>query len=254
MRNQHTWKPSKYRISKGRLRASTDKSEVGSGSRLVVECIAAFYDKAIATHARGKLIDLGCGKAPLFIKYRDFVSDVTCVDWGNTIHKNENLDFQCDLSRELPFKDESYDTVILSDVLEHLPEPDLLWGELARIMKPGAHVLINTPYFYPLHEMPYDFYRYSCYALRRFAERHGFEVLELEALGGSPEVLADILGKHMQFVPLLGPPLAILIQALTLAVVRTPLGQRISRKSSERFPLAYGLVARKTPSGGAAPN
>ncbi len=251
MRNRSAWKPSKYRLHKGVLRAATDKHEVGSGSRLVVECIAAFYDKAIPAYARGQLIDLGCGKAPLFIKYRDYVNNVTCVDWGNTRHKNENLDFECDLTRELPFADETYDTVILSDVLEHLPEPELLWGELSRILKPGGHALINTPYFYPLHEIPYDFYRYSCYALRRFAENYGFKVVELRALGGSPEVLADILGKHIQFAPVFGPLIARFIQALTLALVHTRPGRTLSLKSSERFPLAYGLVARKPPSGGA---
>jgi SAM-dependent methyltransferase len=245
MKNESAWKPSKYRLLEGRLRASTDSREVGPGSRLVVECIASFYERAIPAHARGRLIDLGCGKAPLYIKYKECVDSVTCVDWGNTPHKNSNLDLECDLTQPLVFEDASFDTVILSDVLEHLPEPELLWSEINRILRPGGCLLMNVPYFYPLHEVPYDFYRYSCYALERFANRHGFDVLELDPIGGSPEIVIDIIAKHLQFAPLVGPGLAVLLQRTGRALLGTNWGRRVSRKSSERFPLGYSMVARK---------
>lgn len=167
------------------------------------------------------------------------------MDWANTIHKNENLDFECDLTGELPFGDGSFDTVILSDVLEHLPEPELLWGELARILTPGGRLLMNVPFFYLLHEIPFDFYRYSSYALQRFASAHGFNVLELRALGGSPEVITDIVAKHVQFIPWFGGPIARCMQAMTLGFTRTRFGQRLSTQTAERFPLGYAMVAEK---------
>lgn len=245
MRKPDTWKPSKYRLVKNSLRASNDPQEVRTGSRLLVEVIAEFYDRAIPSYVTGRLIDLGCGKAPLFLKYRDFAASVTCVDWSNTLHKNENLDVECDLSKRLPFETASFDTVILSDVLEHLPEPRLLWGELARIMAPGGRLLMNVPYFYPLHEVPFDFYRYSRFALERFARGNGFDIIELEPLGGSPEVLTDILAKHIQFIPIVGKLMARSIQALTLAFVRTTAGRRISKRSAEYYPLGYAMVAKR---------
>jgi len=69
MKNEQTWKPTKYRLIRGSLRASNSSSNVKAGSRLVVECIAKYYDKAIPANASGRLIDLGCGTAPLFLKY-----------------------------------------------------------------------------------------------------------------------------------------------------------------------------------------
>lgn len=245
MRNPDAWKPSKYRLAKNSLRASTNPKEVGTGSRLLVEIIAKFYDRAIPNYVTGRLIDLGCGKAPLFLKYRYFASSVTCVDWGNTLHKNENLDVECDLSKRLPFDNASFDTVILSDVLEHLPEPDSLWRELARILAPGGRLLMNVPYFYPLHEVPFDFYRYSRFALERFARESGFEIIELQPLGGSPEVFTDILAKHIQFIPIIGRLMARSIQALALAFVRTTLGRRLSTRSAEYYPFGYAMVAER---------
>lgn len=245
MRNEQTWKPTKYRLVRGVLRASTNTSNLKVGSRLVVECIAKFYDAAIPEYASGRLIDLGCGKAPLFFKYKQHVASVTCVDWGNTVHKNDHLDMECDLTQRLPFDDATFETIILSDVLEHIPEPALLWEEMSRILSPGGRILMNVPYFYPLHEIPYDYYRYSCYALRRFAENHGFEVLQLQATGGSPEILADIVAKHLQFMPLVGGFAARLIQTVTLLFIRTRVGQKLSSLTSERFPLGYSMVAQK---------
>lgn len=245
MKNELAWKPTKYQIIRGSLRSSTDPADVKPGSRLIVECIAKFYDYAIPRYASGRLIDLGCGKAPLYIKYKQYVSSVTCVDWGNTAHKNDHLDIECDLTQRLPLDDASFDTIILSDVLEHIPEPLLLWGEMARILSSGGRVLMNVPFYYPLHEIPYDYYRYSSYALRRFAESHGFEVLQLQAIGGSPEILADIVAKHLQFVPVIGGLAAKFIQWFVLYITRTTIGRKLSEKSSERFPLGYFMVVEK---------
>ena len=245
MRNEQAWKPTKYQLIRNSLRSSTDPAEVKPGSRLFVECLARFYDGAIPKYASGRLIDLGCGNAPLYVKYKQCVSSVTCVDWGNSAHKNEYVDVECDLTKKLPFDECSFDTIIMSSVLEHIPEPALLWAEIARILKPGGRILMDTPFYYPLHEIPYDYYRYSNYALRRFAESHGLEVLQLQAIGGSPEILADIVAKHLQFVPVVGGLVARFIQWFVLLITRTTVGRKLSEKSSERFPLGYFMVAQK---------
>ena len=62
-------------------------------------------------------MDLGCGKVPLYIAYRDLVSDIICVDWENTQHENEYLDLEYDITKVLPFVNEEFDTIILSDDL-----------------------------------------------------------------------------------------------------------------------------------------
>jgi hypothetical protein len=64
MQNQEKWSPGKYVIRNGRLRATRDKSKLKTASRLVTDLVAARYEKAIQTYARGDLIDLGCGAVP----------------------------------------------------------------------------------------------------------------------------------------------------------------------------------------------
>jgi len=245
MRNPDRWRPSKYLQRGRRLVASHDASEVGIGSRLTAGAVAACYADALPRYARGRLGDLGCGKVPLYGAYRGLVSETVCVDWANSPHASLHLDAEVDLGARLPFEDARFDTIILSDVLEHLPEPLLLWREMARLLAPGGHALINVPFLYGLHELPHDYYRYTEFALRRHAQLAGLELSELKTVGGSLHVLADIVAKQLAYLPLLGRPLAIGLQALVSALDRTRPGRVWAARSGERWPLGYFLVVRR---------
>lgn len=245
MKNRDKWRPSKYIYKKGRLVASRDTQEVGVASRLITDLVAGFYDDALKRHAHGNLLDLGCGKVPLYEAYKPYITENTCVDWHNTLHKNEYLDFECDLTQALPFADSEFDTIILSDVLEHIPQPENLCKELFRILAADGKLILNVPFYYWLHERPHDYYRYTEFALRRFVDGSGLTLVQLDRVGGSPEILADILAKHIQFFPILGPASAILIQNIAMLFVKTGLGRRASHKTSEVFPFGYFLIAKK---------
>jgi SAM-dependent methyltransferase len=197
MKNKENWKPTKYIWKKTILQASRDKNQVYIGSRLIADIIAEYYGKYLPTYARGKLLDLGCGYVPLFAVYSPYVSDTICVDWENTLHKNEHLDFTCDLNKNLPFGDNEFDTIILSDVLEHIQNPALLWKEIARILSPKGVLIMNVPFMYWVHERPYDYYRYTEFALKRFIEQENLELILLESVGGVLEVLGDICAKML---------------------------------------------------------
>jgi SAM-dependent methyltransferase len=245
MKNCDAWRPTKFVRKNGRLRASRDPKEVGVGSRMIADLIAERYDTSFKLHARGRLLDLGCGKVPFYDAYRQYVSENTCVDWANTVHKNDHLDFEVDLTKELPFADGEFDTIVLSDVLEHIPEPDLLCREMARVLASQGKLLMNVPFYYWLHEQPHDFYRYTEFALRRFMERSGMQVLQLQAIAGAPEIVVDVFAKNIVRVPVVGAPVAMLSQWIAATVARTSLGRRLSADTSSKFPLGYFLVAEK---------
>ncbi len=247
MKNSNEWMPSKYVYNnKGKLTASRNPKEVGQSSILITDIISSFYEKYLPLYAKGKLIDLGCGKAPLYCEYKKYVDDVICVDWENTHHKNQYLDYECDLTKTLPFNNNEFDTIILSDVLEHIPEPQNLWNELYRILSVDGIVLLNVPFFYWIHEAPHDYYRYTEFALRRFAEASGFTLLVLHPTGGTPEILADLLAKHFRHIPVIGNTLAITVQFMIIKLINTSLGNKISAKTAINFPLGYFCVAQKT--------
>jgi len=247
MKNRDKWNESKFVYNKkGKLIASRNPKEVSVSSRLGADLVANFYDRSLNKYAKGHLLDLGCGKVPLYNAYKKYISENTCIDWDNSFHKNIFLDMYCDLNTMLPLESNAYDTVILSDVLEHIKEPKALWKEINRIMICDGILFLNVPFFYWLHEEPHDYYRYTKYALLAMAEESGFEVIEFETLGGVPEILADILAKTTIRIPRIGKLLAVIIQKLTSIFIRMKIGKKISKVTSNQFPFGYAIIAKKT--------
>lgn len=245
MRNAESWSPTKYVPHRGRWRGSRDPAALGIGSRLHADRVVACYEAALPLFARGALLDLGCGTVPLHGLYARLVASSTCVDWAASPHSINHLDIEADLTRPLPLETSAFDTVILSDVLEHLPEPRALLAEVTRVLRPGGHLLLNVPFLYGLHELPHDYYRYTRFALTRLVGEAGLELLHLRAIGGSLHVLADLLAKHLVHLPLLGAPLAMVLQGAVGLLDRTGPGARLAERTAERFPAGYFLVARR---------
>ncbi len=250
MRNIDLWQPSKYIVSGGHLVCTNDPKQVGIGSRLVADAVARFYWRYAREHCRGRLLDLGCGFVPLYECYNTYVTEAICVDWPGTFHANNFIDCYADLASPLPFKSECFETIVLSDVLEHLPEPLLAWNEMARVLAPGGKVMLNVPFYYWLHEEPHDYYRYTRFSLERFAAKSGFDVLVLESVGGVPEVLADIISKYAVFFSGLGTRLPIALSSILRHLVRSSIGKRMSARTADRFPLGYFMIAQKRHPGG----
>ena len=241
MKNAQAWRATKFEQRGGRWRGARDPLELGVGSRLISDLVVSHYEERIPAHARGRLLDLGCGKVPLYGCYAAFVEEVTCVDWAD----GEHIDRICDLNEPLPFASDRFDTVILSDVLEHLPDPAAAWREIARVLAPGGKILMNVPFYYSVHAHPHDYYRYTNFALERFVRLSGLALIELNAVGGLLEVLVDLMAKAACKLPWVGPPVAAALQSAAFGFARTPLGKRVRRVSSRHFPLGYFMVAQR---------
>jgi len=211
----------------------------------MTDITASFYQRAIPQHARGKLADLGCGNVPFYQLYRPYVTDNICADWPNTRHQNQYLDIQCDLNKPLDFPDGLFDTIIISEVLEHISEPEIIWSEMARIIKPGGKILLSVPFFYKIHEAPFDFYRYTEFCLRNFASKNGLNVLELSVFGGLPEIFTDILAKKLMVLPLIGRACSRFVQWVCSVSLSTRAGKKLSLKTGKEFPLGYFMIVQK---------
>jgi len=257
MRNPETWQPTKYVIRGNQLCGSANRRHLGVASRLIAQIVADAYSKYIPAYCRGDLADIGCGFAPMYEFYRQHVSSVTTIDWAESLHANEHLDIITDLNTApIPgVADQSYDSIILSDVLEHIYHTQTLLGELHRILKPGGVLLMNVPFFYWIHESPHDYYRYTEFALKRHVEDAGFEVIEFERLGGQVACMIDIFSKWLYkhggrgILSKTRNKLYRFITALTQNTVCALRNIKPFRslllKNNEQFPLAYFLVARK---------
>lgn len=232
MRNETEWRPTKFVQGRAGWQASRDPSMVARSSRLAADRQSAAYARAVTQHARGNMLDLGCGDVPLYGAYREFVTSTTTADWKDGPH-SQHIDHYVDLSRDsLPFLNASFDTVVLTDVLEHLVFPDQLLAEMTRVLRPGGKLIIGVPFLYVVHEQPHDHHRYTEYRLRAFCEDHDLDVLECRPYGAGFDVLLDVASKLMA-----GSRLTRWASGLPAALWRRP-GVR-----PQTMPLGYLLVA-----------
>jgi len=131
--------------------------------------------KRAAAYAHGILIDIGCGHRPYESFFKDRVKKHFGADWPVSKEKARQ-DITCDASA-LPFQNKAAETVLSTELMEHLEDPNNFLDEVARILRPGGHLLLSVPFLEPSHEEPRDFYRFTEYGLRNLLDRHGFEVI-----------------------------------------------------------------------------
>lgn len=242
MKNEAAWKPSKFILVDGNVKANPDPNCVAISSRLNVNLLGTALQRVLSNFACGSLLDLGCGRAPLFAQYRDLVTEVVCVDWVNSAHDSSHVDIAADLNLPIPIDADRFDTVLLTDVLEHIAAPEDLLGETRRVLRTGGYLIGSVPFLYRLHEEPHDHYRYTIHALRRLATKHGFAIDTLEPYGVGTDVLFDVLGKLIE--PLhwrIGPRLAGWTQMLGLLVRKSAIGRQCN-EHSQNMPLGYVFV------------
>lgn len=125
----------------------------------------------------GRVLDVGCGKKPYknLFKYEEYIGME--IEQSGHSHKDENIDVFYD-GKKFPFEDESFDSAISNQVLEHVFNPNDHLAEIYRVLKPGGRFLISVPFLWDEHEQPYDYARYSSFGLCYLLETNGFKIVE----------------------------------------------------------------------------
>lgn len=135
--------------------------------------IHAFLARQFAGMAEarpGTLLDLGCGRAPYQGLYRTRFGTCLRVDHQPGIPLEARAS-----AMDLPFRDASFDLVLFSEVVEHLPDPGRALREIRRVLKPGGCLLLTWPFNYMLHELPADHQRFTEFGMAHLARRCGLE-------------------------------------------------------------------------------
>ncbi|MCC7012753.1 MAG: class I SAM-dependent methyltransferase [Planctomycetes bacterium] len=195
-----------------------------------------------ARYFKGRLVELGCGDKNKQLLLGDLVSEYIGVDHADCIHDHTNIDILASAyATTLP--DDSFDCALCTAVLEHLEEPLDALREAHRILKPQGVALYTVPLFFPLHEEPRDFYRYTRHGLRYLFEKAGFEVLELVPLSSYPLMALTQWNYYLQRVRrgVLKPFVRLAVACANLAA---PALDRVLPQD-ERFTWMYLVVARK---------
>jgi SAM-dependent methyltransferase len=124
------------------------------------------------------VLDIGCGHKP----YADLFVDCAHVGLNNS-GADASPDVIGDASR-LPVRSHSVDLVVCTQVLEHVPRPLQLLEECGRVLKPGGWLIVSAPFYWPLHEEPHDYFRYTRHGLEHLLREAGLSCRTIRADGG----------------------------------------------------------------------
>ena len=199
---------------------------------------------------KGKLLDVGCGKMPYkkYILENSSVEKYIGLDIDTAIdYKGEKPDFFWD-GTNMPFEDNVFNTVLLTEVLEHCPYPEIVLAEIYRVLKPGGTVFFTVPFLWPLHEVPHDAYRYTPWSLQRHLENTGFSEIEITALGGWHLSLAQMLGLWVGRAPVKRLPRKILRRIIFIVIkqlIKAGKREQVDFKESQMITGLHGFAKKK---------
>jgi len=95
----------------------------------------------------------------------------------------------------LPFKDEEFDLVILTALLEYVFYPEKVIREFCRILKKGGKIYCEVPFLQGFHSDPYDFRRCTLTDLEFLIKGNGFKIIKSGVCVGPFSALAWWLDK-----------------------------------------------------------
>jgi len=138
----------------------------------------------VRTHARGELLDVGCGSKPFAPLFAGRVQRY----WGSDLRASRYLgQARPDAfatAEEQPFRSGTFDTVLGLSMLTYLPEPGRMLAEAHRVLKPGGMLILEFTQMVPLHDEPHDYFRFTRYGAEYLLRQAGFELVEAVPVGG----------------------------------------------------------------------
>jgi len=150
--------------------------------------------KILASLPKGtRILDAGAGelKNKPLCNHLQYVSQDFCQYEGKGDEKGlhpgkwdtSNIDIICDITA-IPEPDSSFDAILCSEVLEHIPEPEKALDEFTRLLKLGGILILTAPFASLVHMAPYHYITgFSRYWYEYHLPKRGFEIIELTPNG-----------------------------------------------------------------------
>src|SRR5262249_3751122 len=138
-------------------------------------------------HARGTLLDVGCGAKPFAPVFDGAVDHYFGVDLPGSRDLGRPGQPQPDAyarAEALSIRDQSVGTVLALSLVTYLPEPSRFLEEAARVLAPGGVAILEFTQMAPLHPWLADYFRFTRTGAAWLVERAGFEVVEMIPIGG----------------------------------------------------------------------
>ena len=151
-----------------------------------------------------KVLDVGGGHKPYKKYFKDALyescdSEEALEDININIINNDEHTFFCDITKEIPRANYTYDIIICNEVFEHLNEPQNAACEIYRILKKKGEFYLTVPQCHGIHMPPHNYFNFLSYGIDYILKKAGFIDINIIPLGGIYRLLAKVLGNSIHF-------------------------------------------------------
>ncbi|BFU94017.1 MAG: Methylase involved in ubiquinone/menaquinone biosynthesis [Nitrospira sp.] len=211
-------------------------------------------EKAASLQNCSKVLDVGAGQCPyrkLFghcdYKTQDFAGYHGSASASEKERWNYgDIDYVCDINA-IPVPDKSFDAVLCTEVLEHVPEPMAAVAEFGRILVRGGRLFLTAPLGSGLHQQPFHYYGgYTPYFYQRVLAQSNFEIVEIRPIGGLLKHVGQEIYRVGRMIASKAPQH---LSLLTRLILLYWLPRRLARLEKdvfvEEFTVGYLVEARR---------
>ncbi len=138
---------------------------------------------------KGKLLDIGGGEN---CNYRDTLKNTNYTSVN--IDQKISPDFLIKVNEKIPIIDNSFDTCLMFNVLEHIYDWNFIFDEIRRLLIRNGKIFIIIPFLYPIHAAPNDYLRVTSSYLNQFLENNNFIKIQTYPISYGPFTNAQIIG------------------------------------------------------------
>ena len=134
------------------------------------------------------MVDLGCGFKPYLTIFEGYVDSYFGVDFDEAAEKHYGKETKPDLVANVcntNLTNSSFDTLLSTQVMEHIDNTESYLKECYRILKPSGFGIFTVPFSWECHAEPYDYYRFTKHGLKYQFEKNGFDIIEIRPLEGA---------------------------------------------------------------------
>ena len=200
------------------------------------------YDKMSTITLHGSVLDLG---GALNADYHLILGGNPTYTVANIEKDHYGYDIYLDIEKKFTIESDSYDNVILINVLEHIFNHKNVLHESYRVMKTGGTIVSATPFVFKQHGCPHDFFRYTGDCLQKLFAEAGFNNIEVTPVGvGIMPVCYQCISGCLPFSILRSIALQ---SSLSLEKLLRKLSKRYSNASND-FILGFVVTAQKSTS------
>jgi len=161
--------------------------------------------------------------------------------FSNVYNKKDKNYIKLDLTKKLKIKKNTFDNIIIMNVLEHLPDLRLVFIEIGRILKKNGNLVGSTPFIYQVHGAPFDYQRFTKDFYYKIFSKKKYKSLVIKSLGFGPFIASyGLIQTYLRFFPIIREIILIICY-----FIDTFIQIFVNTRLKEIYPIGYFFIIKK---------